>query len=86
MKGSADVISIKPAGLIAYGELCGWCLARAHARCGDRVAIASYLGTSDRFDRAVTDFAVAYADHVERDHARLSEAIADGRIEAESGL
>ena len=86
MKGSADVLSLKPRGLIAYAELCGWCMARAHARSGDRVAIASYLGAGDRFDRAMADFAEAYADRAEADHARLTTAIAKGRIKAQSGL
>jgi hypothetical protein len=69
-----------------YGELCGWTLARAHARSGDRIAIASYLGNSDVFDKAVAAFAVAYADQNERDYQALKDAAAAGRITAEQGL
>ena len=75
-----------PDGMRAYGELCGWTLARAHARSGDRVAIASYLGGSEAFDVAVQEFATAYADQNERDHQSLLDAIASGRITAESGV
>ena len=70
-----------PPGLLVYAEICGWTLARAHARSGDRVAIAAYLGSSTRFDRAVIDFAEQYADRNEQDHAALTAAIAEGRIE-----
>ena len=70
----------------AYGELCGWTLARAHARSGDRIAIASYLGTSDVFDRAIAEFASVYADQNERDYEALAVAAKEGRITAESGL
>jgi hypothetical protein len=66
-----------------YGELCGWTLARAHARSGDRIAIAAYLGTSDVFDQAVTRFAAAYADQNERDYQALLAAVGSGRITAE---
>ncbi len=66
--------------------MCGWTLARAHARSGDRVAIGSYLGRKDIFDQAVTDFAVAYADQNEKDHALLHAAIDDGRIRATEGI
>ena len=69
-----------------YGELCGWTLARAHARSGDRIAIAAYLGGSDVFDRAITEFAAAYADQNERDHQALLDAVASGRITAEPDL
>ena len=69
-----------------YGELCGWTLARAHARSGDRIAIAAYLGGSDVFDRAITQFAAAYADQNERDHQSLVDAVASGRIIAERDL
>ena len=75
-----------PAGLRAYGGLCGWTLARAHARSGDRIAIASYLGGSDIFDRAITQFAAAYANQNERDHQALTDAVKSGRIVAEQGL
>jgi len=73
-------------GMRLYGELCGWTLARAHARSGDRIAIASYLGGSDKFDRAITQFSVAYADQNERDHAALVAAASSGRITAEHDL
>ena len=75
-----------PSGLRMYGELCGWTLARAHARSGDRIAIAAYLGGSEVFDRAITQFAAAYADQNERDHAALVDAVASGRLTAERDL
>jgi hypothetical protein len=68
------------ARLASYAELCGWTLARAHARSGDRIAIAAYLGRGDAFDRALTAFAESYADQNERDHAALGDAAAAGRI------
>ena len=82
-KGSVAIEQLRPAGLGAYGALCGWTLARAHARSGDRAAIAAYLGRSDRFDRAVARFATTYADLTERDHAALGAAVAAGRVEAD---
>jgi uncharacterized protein (DUF2252 family) len=85
-KGSVDVDTIKPEGLAKYAEACGWTLARAHARSGDRIAIAGYLGKSDRFERAVAGFAAAYADQNERDHQALVQAVADGRIAATEGV
>jgi len=85
-KVSLDVETILPDGLAYYGSACGWTLARAHARSGDRIAIASYLGAGDRFDRAVAAFASAYADLNERDHAALRQAVADGRIAAREGV
>ena len=84
-KGSAVIEAMKPATLTAYARLCGWTLARAHARSGDPVAIASYLGTSDRFDRALATFAESYADQNERDYAALRRAVDDGRLTAENG-
>jgi predicted alpha/beta hydrolase len=69
-----------------YGALCGWTLARAHARSGDRIAIAAYLGGSDAFDRAIAKFATAYADQNERDYQALVDAAKSGRITAEHGL
>jgi uncharacterized protein (DUF2252 family) len=84
MKGSADIEGMSSDELIIYGGLCGWALARAHARSGDRVQIAAYLGKSDRFDRSVADFAVAYADQNERDHAALCAAVKAGRVEADA--
>jgi uncharacterized protein (DUF2252 family) len=85
-KTSVDLDTILPLGLQLYGEVCGFLLARAHARSGDRIAIASYLGKSDVFDRALAEFASAYADQNERDHAALREAASAGRIEAREGL
>jgi uncharacterized protein (DUF2252 family) len=72
-----------PRGMRMYGELCGWTLARAHARSGDRFAIAGYLGRSDVFDRAIAEFASAYADQNEKDHAALAAAAASGKVRAE---
>ena len=66
--------------------MCGATLARAHARSGDRIAIASYLGKSDAFDRAIADFSSAYADQNERDHLALVDAVRSGRLTAEMGL
>jgi uncharacterized protein (DUF2252 family) len=85
-KTSVDIETIVPRGLEIYAQACGWTLARAHARSGDRIAIAAYLGKGDVFDRAVADFAVGYADQNDRDYATLVEATRDGRIEAKEGL
>jgi uncharacterized protein (DUF2252 family) len=85
-KLSLDIESMVPRGMRLYGELCGWTLARAHARSGDRVAIAAYLGGSDTFDEAITRFAATYADQNERDHQALLAAVASGQISAESDL
>jgi uncharacterized protein (DUF2252 family) len=85
-KLSLDITTMVPRGMRLYGELCGWTLARAHARSGDRIAIAAYLGASDTFDQAVTEFAAAYADQNEKDHKALLAAISSGRIIAESDL
>jgi uncharacterized protein (DUF2252 family) len=84
MKGSAKVESMSPDELVLYAGICGWALARAHARSGDRVQIAGYLGKSDRFDRSVADFAEAYADQNERDHAALCAAVKAGRVAADT--
>jgi len=65
-----------------YARLCGWTLARAHARSGDRFAIAAYLGKSNRFDNAIADFAETYAEQNERDHAALAAAVASGAVKA----
>jgi hypothetical protein len=73
-KISADLSRQTPGNMAIYGQLCGWTLARGHARSGDRIAIAAYLGGGDAFDEAVADFAAAYADQTERDHARFSAA------------
>ena len=85
-KFSVDIEAMIPDGLRMYGTLCGWTLARAHACSGDRIAIAAYLGGSDVFDRAITEFAVAYADRNERDYQSLADAVAAGRIAAEPGV
>jgi hypothetical protein len=85
-KGSAEIESMVPTGMQAYGEICGWTLARAHARSGDRIAISAYLGRGPSFDEAVREFAEAYADQNERDHQLLLDAIRSGRITAESGV
>ena len=74
------------AAMAGYGRLCGWTLARAHARTGDRIAIAAYLGGSEEFGRAVADFGEAYADQTERDHAALAGAVASGRVQAQAGI
>ena len=84
-KGSAEIETKLPDGMRMYGEVCGWTLARAHARTGDPVAIAAYLGGGPAFDEAVQQFAGAYADQNERDHESLVGAIASGRIRAEAG-
>jgi uncharacterized protein (DUF2252 family) len=85
-KGSAEVETILPAGMRAYGEVCGWTLARAHARSGDPVAVAAYLGGGPSFDVAVREFAETYADQNERDHQSLQSAIAAGHVEAQAGI
>jgi predicted alpha/beta hydrolase len=85
-KGSADVETMQPSGMQTYAELCGYALARAHARSGDAVAIASYLGSSDVSDKALAAFAETYADQNERDYEALREAADSGRIVAETGL
>ena len=80
MKGSVDTAALQPEGLGFYGGICAWALARAHARTGDSVAISAYLGSGDVFDSAVADFAEAYADQNERDHAAYVAAIKSGRV------
>jgi sugar/nucleoside kinase (ribokinase family) len=75
-----------PSGMAVYAGLCGWTLARAHARSGDRVALASYLGGSDKFGQAIADFAETYADQNERDYAALQAAVKDGKVEATSEI
>jgi uncharacterized protein (DUF2252 family) len=85
-KGSVDVEGMTPAGMDVWGRMCGWTLARAHARTGDRVVIASYLGKSERFDLAVTEFAVAYAQQNQQDYDALLAAVASGRIVANTGV
>ena len=86
MKGSIDVEVMVPEGMTFYAKTCGWTLARAHARSGDPVAIAKYLGKHDTFERAVTDFAKDYARQNDRDFAAFADAVRTGRIEAASEL
>jgi hypothetical protein len=85
-KFSADIEAMLPRSLRMYGELCSWTLARAHARSGDRIAIAAYLGGSDVFDQAITQFAATCADQNQRDHDALVRAATSGRITAQAGL
>ncbi len=85
-KGSAEIDQMVPEAMARYGELCGWTLARAHARSGDRIAISSYLGKGARFARAIFEFSQAYAEQNERDYRALVEAVASGRITAQTGL
>ncbi|MFG2952464.1 DUF2252 domain-containing protein [Streptomyces sp. NPDC048291] len=85
-KGSAEVAAMDPKGLRGYATLCGTALARAHARSGDRIAIAAYLGGTDTFDHAVTDFALAYADQTATDHAALGAAVTAGVLTAAPGV
>jgi hypothetical protein len=85
-KFSFNVAGMPPDWLYLYGSYCGWALARAHARTGDRFAIAGYLGSSDVFDQAVADFAASYADQNERDYGALLQAIKSGRLPCEAGL
>ena len=83
-KVSAPIEQMVPAGMRVYAGLCGWTLARAHARSGDRIALAAYLGKTATFDIAIADFANAYADQNEKDHAALARAVADGRAKAQT--
>ena len=85
-KGSAEIERMDPKGMAMYAQMCAWTLARAHARSGDRIAIASYLGKRDVFGNAVADFAEAYADQNERDYQALADAVSSGRIKAQTGL
>ena len=85
-KGSAEIKTMDAEGLRLYATLCGETLARGHARSGDRVAIASYLGGGDGFDRAIADFARTYADQNERDYAEFAAAVDSGRLQAQTGL
>jgi NAD(P)-dependent dehydrogenase (short-subunit alcohol dehydrogenase family) len=85
-KVSAEIETMTPRVLRVYAEICAWTLARAHARSGDRVAIAAYLGKNDAFAQAIADFSVAYAHQNERDYAALAEAVKSGRITAKTGV
>jgi uncharacterized protein (DUF2252 family) len=86
MKGSADIESMAPVGLGFYAGICGWTLARAHARSGDPIAIAAYLGEGDTFDRSIIDFSQRYADQNERDYQAFAKTIRSGRLEALEGV
>jgi hypothetical protein len=86
MKGSAEIETMAPVNLSFYAGICGWTLARGHARSGDPIAIAGYLGSSDRFDRSITDFSQRYADQNELDHEAFVKAIRSGRLEAHEGI
>jgi hypothetical protein len=85
-KISAEVQTMLPNEMTIYGEMCAWTLARAHARSGDRIAIAAYLGKSNVFDQALAEFAVAYADQNERDYQALVTAVKENKIKAETGV
>ncbi len=84
-KTSVKLDSVTSDGLAEYAAMCGWTLAHAHARSGDRIAVAAYLGKGDAFDRALAIFANAYADQNERDHEALRDAVRSGRVVAETG-
>jgi uncharacterized protein (DUF2252 family) len=86
MKGSVETEGVTPLGLTLYARVCGWTMARAHARSGDPVAIAAYLGSSDSFDRAIADFSQRYADQNERDYDQFVSAIKNGKLEAVEGV
>jgi uncharacterized protein (DUF2252 family) len=86
MKGSILVETMTPLGLTFYGRTCGWTLARAHARSGDPVAIATYLGAGDAFDKSITDFSQRYADQNEQDYEDFVKAIQSGRLQAVEGV
>jgi uncharacterized protein (DUF2252 family) len=85
MKGAAEIESMVPVALTFYAGICGWTLARAHARSGDPVAIAEYLGEDDQFDRSISDFAQRYADQNDRDYQAFAEAIRSGRLQVLEG-
>jgi uncharacterized protein (DUF2252 family) len=86
MKGSVEVETLRPPGLTFYAQTCGWTMARAHARSGDPVAMAAYLGASDAFDKSITDFSQRYADQNEQDYEEFIKAIRSGRIQAVEGV
>jgi hypothetical protein len=86
MKGSALVELMAPVTLTYYGQMCGWTLARAHARSGDPVAMAEYLGRDDTFDRSIINFSERYADQNEQDYQQFVKAIRSGRLEAVEGV
>ena len=82
----AEVEAMVPVGLGFYAGICGWTLARAHARSGDPIAIATYLGEDDQFDRSITDFSQRYADQNDHDHQAFAKAIRTGRLTAHEGV
>jgi predicted alpha/beta hydrolase len=86
MKGSATIETMTPVPLTFYARTCGWTLARAHARSGDPVAIAEYLGPDDAFDQSITDFSMRYADQNEKDYQQFVKAVRSGRLEAHEGV
>lgn len=86
MKGSIDTTTMKKSDMKNYAYACGWTLARAHARSGDRIAIGHYLGKSETFDEAMAEFAVRYADQAESDYAKFMEAANGGRIELDTSV
>ena len=86
MKGSAVVETMAPITLSMYARICGQTLARAHARSGDPIALAAYLGTKDKFDRSIVDFSQRYADQNEQDYQEFCDAIRSGRLEAIQGV
>jgi len=85
-KVSVDLEAVLPRGLELYAETCGWTLARAHARSGDRIAMGAYLGKGETFDRAIAEFAREYADVNQRDYETLADAVHTGRLQATEGL
>jgi uncharacterized protein (DUF2252 family) len=85
-KGSAEIDRMTPKGMARYGQMCGWTLARAHARSGDRIAVAAYLGNGTGFDRALVQFSRDYAEQNERDYGALQDAVRSGRVIAETGI
>ena len=85
-KISADIDTMEPAEMLVYGKMCAWTLARAHARSGDRVAIAAYLGGGRNFDEALAEFAAAYAEQNERDYQALVRAVQSKRVKARTGI
>lgn len=86
MKLSVDLAGANEQRMRSYSEVCGWALARAHARSGDAATIAGYVGRKDRFDRAIGEFATRYADQAEQDHRELLDAVEAGRLEARLGV
>ena len=82
MKTSVEIEDMSETDLNGYAHLCGWALARSHARSGDRFAISGYLGQNDTFDRAIADFSVAYADQNDRDYQQLVTAVKSGQLKA----